>query len=352
MKDLQRILDGIHPLKEEYLKQAKLRLDSLTKPRESLGKLESIAQKYSAIKEDLNPSINRKVVFTFAGDHGIAEEGVSAFPKGVTIQMVLNMLAGGAAVNVLARHVGAKVVVVDIGVDHDFEPAEGLVINKIGYGTKNLSTGPAMTRDDALRSIKVGVELAGESAKKGVDIIGTGEMGIGNTTPSSAILSVFTGLPAGEVVGRGTGIDDKTLRKKIDLIEKAIKLNQPDHEDPVDVLAKVGGFEIGGIAGLIIGSAYHRIPVVVDGFISTAGAMIAVALSPTINEYLFFSHLSSEAGHIKMFERLEQMPLLDLNMRLGEGTGAAMAISVIEAAVKIMTEMASFTSAGVDEALK
>ncbi|KAF0119783.1 MAG: nicotinate-nucleotide--dimethylbenzimidazole phosphoribosyltransferase, partial [bacterium] len=264
---------------------------------------------------------------------------------------VLNMLAGGAAVNVLARHVGAKVVVVDIGVDHDFEPVQGLVINKIGYGTKNLSTGPAMTHDEALRSIKVGVDLADEYSKKGMDIIGTGEMGIGNTTPSSAILSVLSGLSAREVTGRGTGIDDRALQKKVDVIERGIRLNRPDPQDPIDVLAKVGGFEIGGIAGLIIGGAFHRIPVVVDGFISTAGAMIAVALWPTIAEYLFYSHLSSEAGHKRMLERLGHEPILDLGMRLGEGTGAAMAISVIEASVKVMTEMATFESAGVDKDL-
>ena len=351
VKNLQKILNSIQPLKEDYLKQAKARLDSLTKPPESLGRLEVIAQRYAAIKEDMNPPVGRKVIFTFAGDHGIVNEGVSAYPKEVTIQMVLNMLAGGAAVNVLARHVGAKVVVVDIGVAHDFEPTEGLVINKIGYGTKNFAKGHAMTHDEALRSIKTGVDLADEYAGKGVDIIGTGEMGIGNTTPSSAILSVFTGLPAGEVTGRGTGIDDETLRRKVDVIDKAINLNRPDSEDPIDVLAKVGGFEIGGIAGLIIGCVSHRIPVVVDGFISTAGAMIAIALNPTINEYLFYSHLSSEAGHKKMLERLGQEPILDLDMRLGEGTGAAIAMSVIEAAVKIMTEMATFESAGVDKAL-
>ena len=318
MKDLQlqQILDSIRPVSKDYLERAKLKLDSLTKPRESLGVLEVIAQRYAAIAEDLNPSVNRKVIFTFAGDHGVVEEGVSAFPRGVTIQMVLNMLAGGAAVNVLARHVGAETVIVDIGVNYDFAPAEGLVISKVGYGTKNFTQGPAMTYDDALRSIKVGMDLGVEYAKKGVDIIGTGEMGIGNTTPSSAILSVLSGLPAGEVTGRGTGIDDRTLQKKVDVIERGIRLNRPDPKDPVDVLARVGGFEIGGIAGLIIGCAFHRIPAVVDGFISTAGAMIAVALCPTINEYLFFSHLSSEAGHIKMLERLEQRPLLDLNMRL------------------------------------
>ena len=351
MKDLQKILDDIRPLKKDYLEKAKLRLDSLTKPLESLGRLEILAQRYAAIREDLNPSIEKKVIFTFAGDHGVVEKGVSAYPREVTIQMVLNMLSGGAAVNVLARHVGAEVVVVDIGVDHDFEPAEGFVIEKVGYGTKNFTRGPAMTYDEALKSIKVGMDLAAKFAKKGVDIIGTGEMGIGNTTPSSAILSVLTGLPSGEVTGRGTGIDDETLRKKIETIEKAIILNRPDPEDPIDVLAKVGGFEIGGIVGLIIGGASHRIPVVVDGFISTAGALIAVAMNPAVNEYLFYSHLSSEAGHKTMLEALGQEPILDLNMRLGEGTGAAIAMSVIEAAVKIMTEMATFESAGVDKAL-
>ncbi|MDY7033501.1 MAG: nicotinate-nucleotide--dimethylbenzimidazole phosphoribosyltransferase [Thermodesulfobacteriota bacterium] len=352
MKNVEKILNGIHPLNEDYLKQAKSRLDSLTKPLESLGKVETIAQRYSAIKEDLTPSIEKKVIFTFAGDHGIVKEGVSAYPKAVTIQMVLNMINGGAAVNVLARHVGASVVVIDIGVDHDFEPADGLVINKVGHGTQNFLRGPAMTHHEALKSIQVGIDLAEEYARNGVDIIGTGEMGIGNTTPSSAILSVLTGLPATEVTGRGTGIDDKTLEKKAAVIAEAIQRNNPNPEDPLDVLAKVGGFEIGGIAGLIIGSVSHGIPVVIDGFISTAGAMIAVAMNPTINEYLFYSHLSSEAGHKRMLKKLGQKPILDLDMRLGEGTGAAIAMSVIEAAVKIMTQMATFESAEVDKALE
>ncbi|MFA4916880.1 MAG: nicotinate-nucleotide--dimethylbenzimidazole phosphoribosyltransferase [Syntrophales bacterium] len=351
MNDLQHILNSIQPLSRDYLERAKIKLDNLTKPKESLGMLEVVAQRYAAVKEDLNPSTDKKVIFTFAGDHGVVEEDVSAFPKEVTIQMVMNMLAGGAAVNVLARHVGAKVVVVDIGVDHDFEPASGLVINKVGYGTKNFTRGHAMTYEEAMQSIKVGIDLAGEYAKIGVDIIGTGEMGIGNTTPSSAVFSVLSGLPPGEVTGRGTGVDDIALQKKVAVIEAGIRLNQPNPEDPVDVLAKVGGFEIGGIAGLIIGCVFHRIPVVVDGFISTAGALIAVGLCPIINEYLFFSHLSSESGHIKMLEKLGQRPILDLDMRLGEGTGAAIAMSVIEGATKIMNEMATFDSAGVDGAL-
>ena len=349
--NLQSILDGIHTLNKEYLKKAKEKLDNLTKPRESLGKLETIAQRYAAIKEDLTPPVGNKTIFTFAGDHGVVKEGISAFPKEVTVQMVLNMLSGGAAVNVLARHAGAKVVVVDIGVDHDFEPDKGLVIDKVGYGTKNICHGPAMSYDEALRSIEVGINLAFEYANKGVDIVGTGEMGIGNTTPSSAILSALTGLPATEATGRGTGIDDRTLHRKRDIIEKAIRSNQPNMDDPIDILAKVGGFEIGGIAGLIIGCAYHKIPVVVDGFISTAGALIAASLAPTINDYLFYSHLSSESGHKRMLKKLGAEPILDLDMRLGEGTGAAIAMTVIEAAVKIMTEMATFESAGVDEAI-
>ncbi|MBW2599807.1 MAG: nicotinate-nucleotide--dimethylbenzimidazole phosphoribosyltransferase, partial [Deltaproteobacteria bacterium] len=253
MENLQKVLNNIRPLKEDYLKKAKLRLDSLTKPVESLGRLEEIAQRYAAIRENMNPSIKRKAIVIFAADHGVVEEGVSAYPREVTVQMVLNMLAGGAAVNVLARHVGAEVVVVDIGVDHDFVPADGVVIRKVGYGTKNFTKGPAMTHAEALQSIRVGMELADEYAGRGMDIVGTGEMGIGNTTPSSAILSIFTGLKVEEVTGRGTGIDDEALQKKASAIERALSVNRPDPEDPMDVLAKVGGFEIGGIAGLIIG---------------------------------------------------------------------------------------------------
>ena len=351
VKDLQGMLEGIRCVSRDSLTQAKQKLNTLTKPLESLGTLETIAQRYSAIKEDLDPSTEKKVIFTFAGDHGIVEEGVSAYPKAVTIQMVLNMLDGGAAVNVLAKYAGASVVVVDIGVDHDFEPADRLVTKKVGHGTKNFRIGPAMTRDEALKSIHVGIELAEEYARNGADMVGTGEMGIGNTTPASAILSALTGLPPVKVTGRGTGIDDRTLDRKAALIAEGITVNKPNPENPIDVLAKVGGFEIGGIAGLIIGSVFHRIPVVVDGFISTAGAMIATAMNPTINEYLFYSHLSAEPGHKNMLEKLGQKPILDLDMRLGEGTGAAIAMTVIEAAVRVMTEMATFESAGVDEAL-
>jgi nicotinate-nucleotide--dimethylbenzimidazole phosphoribosyltransferase len=294
------------------------------------------------------PSITNKIIFTFAGDHGVTEESVSAFPRDVTPQMVYNFLRGGAGVNVLARHVGARVIVVDIGVDHDFEPSEGLEIRKIGRGTRNMTKGPAMTRDEAERALLAGVEMV-EKYREGLDIIGTGDMGIGNTTPSSAIVAVMTGTDPEKVTGRGTGIDEASLANKVDVIRRAIAVNRPDPADPLDVLAKVGGYEIAGIAGLVLGAALHRIPVVIDGFISTAGALIAAELNPLVKKYLIAAHQSVEIGHRKMLERLEQRPLLDLNLRLGEGTGAALGISLVEAGVKILTEMATFASAGVSE---
>jgi nicotinate-nucleotide--dimethylbenzimidazole phosphoribosyltransferase len=299
--------------------------------------------------ENIRPRTREKIIYTFAGDHGVTAEGVSAYPKDVTPQMVYNFLRKGAAINVLAGHAGAKVVVVDIGVDHTFEPAEGLVIRKVARGTGNIARGPAMSREQALQAIFVGLEMADYAKSQKTDLVGTGEMGIGNTTPSSAILAALTGLPVNQVTHRGTGIDDLGLVRKVKIIEKALEVNGPDPKDPLDVLSKVGGFEIGGIAGLIIGCAGHRIPVVVDGFISTAGAMIAVALNPRVREYLFASHQSVEVGHQFMWEYIGQKPLLDLSLRLGEGTGAALAMSLIEASVKILNEMATFAEAGVSE---
>ena len=348
-KELRVRLSSIQPLKKDFFFRAQTRLDRLTKPLGSLGQLEEMAKRYVAIVEEVNPRIQQKFIYTFAGDHGVVAEGVSAYPKEVTPQMVYNFLRKGAAINVLAGHVGAKVVVVDIGVDHEFEPLEGLIIRKVARGTGNLSRGPAMSRTQALQAISVGLEMADQARAQKADLVGTGDMGIGNTTPSSAILASMAGLPVSLVTHRGTGIDDATLMRKIQLIEEAIETNKPDPQDPLDVLAKVGGFEIAGIAGLIIGCAAHRIPVVVDGFISTAGAMIAVALNNRIKEYLFASHQSVEVGHQFMWEYIGQKPILNLSMRLGEGTGAALAMSIIEAAVKILNEMATFTEAGVSE---
>ncbi len=348
-KELRDRLSAIQPLKETFLRGAQARLDSLTKPVGSLGGLEEIAQRYAAIREDLRPRIGEKLIFVFAADHGVVSEGVSAYPKDVTAQMVFNFLRGGAGINVLARHAGARVVVVDIGVDHVFSPHESLFIRRVARGTQNMAAGPAMSREMALQAISVGLEMADYAAGAGAGLVATGDMGIGNTTASSAILSALTNIPAARITSRGTGIDDAALAKKIQIIEKALALNRPDPRDPIDVLAKVGGFEIGGIAGLIIGCAAHRIPVVVDGFISSAGAMIAVALNQRIKEYIFAAHQSVEAGHPFMWEYIGQKPILNLALRLGEGTGAALAMLMVEAAVKILNEMATFSEAGVSE---
>lgn len=346
---LRQRLAAVAPVKETFLAQAQARLDQLTKPLGSLGQLEEIARRYAAMVENLKPRLRKKIIYTFAGDHGVAAEGVSAYPREVTPQMVYNFLRQGAGINVLARHAGAEVVVVDIGVDHEFEATAGLMSRKVRRGTGNIARGPAMSREEALRAISVGLEMAGYAWEEQADLVGTGDMGIGNTTPSSAILAALTGIPVAQITHRGTGIDDATLQRKIKLIEQALAVNRPDPKDPLDVLAKVGGFEIAGIAGLVAGCASRRIPVVVDGFISTAGAMIAVALNPVIKEYLFASHQSVEVGHRFMWEHIGQKPILNLSLRLGEGTGAALAMSIIEAAVKVLNEMATFSEAGVSE---
>lgn len=349
MDRLLKVLEKVKPLENHYLKRSQEILDNLTKPRGSLGRLEEMAQKYIAVRRDLQAKIRNKFVFTFAGDHGVTDEGVSAYPREVTPQMVFNFLRQGAAINVISRHVGAEVVVVDMGVDYDFADTPGLLIRKIRRGTSNMARGPAMTREEAVRGMMVGVALAEEYAEKGADIFGTGDMGIGNTTPSAAILAALTGEAVENVTGRGTGVDNEGLARKIEVIKRALELNKPDPGDPVDVLAKVGGFEIAGIAGFIIGASAKGIPVVVDGFISGAGAMIAVALEPLIKNYIYVSHRSQEIGHTLMLQRLGERALLELDMRLGEGTGAALAINLVEVSLKIFHEMATFDSAGVSK---
>jgi nicotinate-nucleotide--dimethylbenzimidazole phosphoribosyltransferase len=346
-KLIQDTVARIKPIKKEFLEKAQTRLDDLTKPAGSLGRLEEFARRLVAITENVMPSIDKKVVFTFAGDHGIAAEGVSLYPKEVTPQMVFNFLNGGAAINVLARHGGAENVVIDIGVDYDFAGAPGLVNRKVMSGTRNMLKEPAMTRDEAEQCLAVGIELASEYADKGYALFCTGDMGIGNTTPSSAIAAILTGRSVAEVTGRGTGLNDEGLKQKIATIEEAIRLRAPDPNDPIDVLSKVGGTEIGGIAGLILGAAAHRIPVVVDGFISTAGALIAYMIEPTAADYMFAGHNSVEVGHRAMLEKMGLTPILDLDLRLGEGTGAALAMMIIEGGLKIYREMATFSEAGV-----
>jgi len=363
---MQEILKKIAPVKIEFAEKAQKRLDNLTKPQGSLGRLEEFAKRIVAITENTMPVLDKKVIFTFAGDHGVSEEGVSAFPKEVTKQMVFNFLNGGAGINVLAHHAGADVVVIDIGVDFTKggdspdstaslrfarkswdSPLTDFISKKVIMGTKNMRHGPAMTRQEAEQCIGVGIELAAEYAQKSYGIFGTGDMGIGNTTPSSAIAAVLTDRPVSEVTGKGTGIGDEALKNKIRVIEDAISINKPDPSDPIDVLSKVGGAEIGGIAGLIIGAAAKRIPVVIDGFISTAGALIAYCLEPKIKDYMFAAHNSVEIGHKTMLKKIGLKPILDLNLRLGEGTGAALAMLIIEAGLKIYKEMATFSDAGV-----
>ncbi|MGO9016063.1 MAG: nicotinate-nucleotide--dimethylbenzimidazole phosphoribosyltransferase [Dissulfurispiraceae bacterium] len=346
---LSNTVNAIVAIKEEWYSVAQKRLDNLTKPLGSLGRLEEFARRLVAITENKSPILDKKVVFTFAGDHGITEEGVSAYPKEVTPQMVLNFIRGGAGINVLARHAGSEVVVVDIGVDYDFGELDGLLHMKAVKGTRNFTKGPAMTRKEALKCIETGITLAVGYTKKGYKIFGTGDMGIGNTTPSSAIAAVLTGRPVVEVTGKGTGISDASLKQKVKTIQKGIKVNAPNPKDALDVLSKVGGAEIGGIAGLILGAAANRVPVVIDGLISTAGALIAYTIEPKIKDYMFAAHNSVEIGHKAMLDKMGLQPILDLNLRLGEGTGSALAMLMIEAGLKIYREMATFGEAGVSD---
>ncbi len=343
---IEEMTAGILPLNEGAMERARQHLDQLTKPPGSLGKLEEIAVQLAGITGELAPSLGTKTVVVMAGDHGVCEEGVSAFPSEVTWQMVLNFLAGGAAVNVLARHAGANVVCVDMGINGDVEHP-GLLNRKIRRGTRNMAKEAAMTREEAEAAVKAGYELALELAEQGIGLFATGEMGIGNTTPSAAILAVFAGITSAAAAGRGTGISDQRLVRKIEVIEQALQTNQPNPEDPMDVLAKVGGLEIAGLTGLILGAAASRKPIVIDGFISTAAALTAARLAPAAKGYMIGAHLSGEQGHALLVKEAGISPMLGLDMRLGEGTGAVLAFHLVEAAVKIMAEMATFAQAGV-----
>ncbi len=337
----------ISPRDRELERRAWERQDRLTKPPRSLGRLEELSVLLASMQGRMEPRTERKAVFVFAADHGVAEEGVSKYPQEVTAQMVYNFLRGGAAINAIARVTGAKVIVVDIGVAADLEPHPNLISKKVRKGTNNIAKGPAMTREEAERALDVGVELAWEEAERGLDLAAIGDMGIANTTPSAAVICALTGASPEEVVGRGTGIDDATLRRKVEVVKRSLEVNRPDPSDPLDVLHKVGGLEIGGLAGVILGCAAHRIPVVVDGFIATAAALVACALEPRARDYLFAGHLSAEKGHRIALERLGLWPILNLDMRLGEGTGAVLAMRVLEAAAAVLNEMATFEEAGV-----
>lgn len=346
MKDLDEIVLGITDLDAEHMKAAQERQNTLTKPAGSLGMLEQISIRLAGMQGTTRPVIGKKTVIVMAGDHGITEEGVSAYPTDVTAQMVYNFAAGGAAVNVLAKQAEADVVVVDVGVNQVIDSKQ-VIAKKVRPGTANMTKGPAMTRDEALAAIFVGVEVAEEVIAKGASLIATGDMGIGNTSASSAIISILGSIELEDIVGRGTGIDDEGLDRKLLAIRKAIDVNKPDSQDPLDVLHKVGGLEIAGLSGVIMACARRRTPVVIDGFISSAAALVAAKIAPKSVNYMIASHLSAESGHSLALAEVGLTPMLHMNMRLGEGTGAVIAMNIIHSAAKLMQDMATFEEASV-----
>jgi nicotinate-nucleotide--dimethylbenzimidazole phosphoribosyltransferase len=344
---LAQTIARIQPLDRAAMNAAEARQAQLTKPPRALGRLETLSIQLAGISAKPRPRLEHKVVAVMAADHGVVAQGVSAFPAEVTPAMVMNFVAGGAAINVLSRQIGARVLVTDVGVNADLSAATGVRQRKVRMGTADMALGPAMSRDEALQAIGVGIDLVDEELRHGLDIVATGDMGIGNTTASSAVIAALTRLPVAKVTGRGTGITVEALAGKVAVIEKALALNAPDPSDPVDVLAKVGGLEIAALTGVVLGAAANRVPVVMDGFISAAAVLAAVRLCHEAVDYILPSHVSIEIGHQAVLDELGLIPLFDLEMRLGEGTGAALAMSIIEAAARILDEMATFESAGV-----
>ena len=353
MNLIEKSIAAINPPDADVFARARQRLADQARPAGSLGMLETVSARLAAIFGTLDVHLPHKVIITCAGDHGVTEEGVSLFPQEVTPQMVFNFVGGGASINVLGKHAGARVIAADLGVNHDFDPDLPIFHKKVAKGTANFARVPAMSREQAARSIAAGIEIVNELISQGpLDMLGTGDMGIGNTTPSSAIIAAFSGIPVEKLTGRGTGIDDDTLANKIRVIERALELHRPDPADPLDVLAKVGGFEIGGLAGLVIGAAAAGRPVVCDGLIATAGALIACELAPAAKDYLFASHRSVEVGHVFMHARLGVEPLLDLKFRLGEGTGAAVAMELLEASTRVLADIKTFEEVAIADAQK
>lgn len=344
----KKTLNKIESVSQAWLDKAWDRLDNLTKPRRSLGQLEEIAARVVAVRRQDRPSIEKKEVFVFAGDHDVVAEGVSAYPQEVTGLMVRNFLAGRAAINVLARCASARVNIIDIGMKEALNPQSGLLNRNIKRGAANIVEGPAMTLQEAVEAIEVGIEMADKACERGVVMIASGEMGIGNTTPSSALFAALLPIRVKEVAGIGTGLDETGLQHKIGVIEKALARNRGDLNDPLRALAAVGGLEIAGICGLCLGGAARRMIIVIDGFISSAGALVAMRLNPAVGDYLFFSHQSAEKGHQVFFQREGLRPILDLGLRLGEGTGAALAMQIIDNAVRLYNEMATFRDAGIE----
>ncbi len=343
---LKETIEQIQPLDEEIMAAARERLDSLTKPPGSLGRLEKLAVQAAGIYQKPIPEVKKKAVVVMAGDHGVVEEGVSAFPQEVTTQMLINFVNGGAAVNVLGRHAGAEIILVDVGVAIPLDDPRVLQLN-VRKGTANFTKGPAMSLQEAVKAVETGIDIARELAGKGYNLLATGEMGIGNTTSSAALLALFSGRPVEEVAGMGTGVDEAGFRRKVAAIKKGLAVNGPDAAKPLEALAKIGGLEIGALAGLILGAASQRVPVLVDGFISGVAALLASRFEPGVLDYLIPSHQSAEPGHKILLELLGQNSIFKMDMRLGEGTGAALGMHVLEAACKITAEMATFAEAGV-----
>ncbi len=351
MEKLTRTIDSIKDPDARVHEKALERLADQARPQGSLGILESVSARLAAIAGVIDVRLDNKVVVTCAGDHGVVEEGVSVFPSEVTPQMVYNFVGEGASINVLGKHAGARVIAADIGVNHDFPEDLPIFHKKVRKGTANFAREPAMTREEAVRAVEAGIEIVEELfAEKPVDLLGTGDMGIGNTTPSTAVIAAFSGITVEKLTGRGTGIDDAALNNKISVIEKALALHKPDPKDPLDILSKVGGLEIGGLAGLVLGAAAHGIPVVCDGFISTAGALIACELAPVAKQFLFTSHRSVEVGHRYMHDRLGIEPLVDLGFRLGEGTGAAIAMGLLDASTRVLADIKTFEEVAIKNA--
>ncbi|CAN2040647.1 Nicotinate-nucleotide--dimethylbenzimidazole phosphoribosyltransferase [Candidatus Magnetomoraceae bacterium gMMP-15] len=348
MNLLDNTIKNIKKPDRKIYDKAMERLSNQARPAGSLGLLETLSARLAGIFKTLDVRLNEKIIITCAGDHGICAEGVSKFPSEVTPQMVYNFVGKGASINILARHAGARVKAADLGVNFDFEPDLPIFHKKVRYGTANFALEPAMTREQAMQSIEAGIEIVDEIfEEKPVQILGIGDMGIGNTTPSTAIIAVYSGISVNKLTGRGTGIDNKGMNRKISAIEKGLALHKPDPADPVGVLSKVGGLEIGGLAGLVLGAASHYIPVVCDGLISTAGALIACEICPAAKDYLFASHNSVEAGHAFMLNYLKLEPMFDLKLRLGEGTGAALAMEFLDASTRVLCDIKTFEEVGI-----
>ncbi len=345
---LNELLNKIEPLDINSMKAAQTRLDSLTKPLGSLGKLEDMIVKLSGINSSPNPKVDNKAIVIMCADNGVVEEGVSSCPKSVTASVTCNFTRGITAVNVFSRLTQSKVVVVDVGVDADISNA--VIFNrKIRKGTWNMAKGPAMTREEAIAGIMTGIEIVKDLKAEGINLLGTGEMGIGNTSTSSAVTAVFTGTPVDKLVGIGSGLSKEAYINKIGVIQKAIEINQPHSSDPIDVLAKVGGFDIAGLTGCFLGAAIYRLPIVIDGFISAAAALTAIRINPAARDYMFTSHGSAEPGADIVMKAIDMEPMLNLNMRVGEGTGAALGFQIIDAAMAAYTQMGTFNDAEITQ---